>query len=218
MNLPDFLVEVSGDLRLAGYPVSLYHVVFCYNEGHSPKELHEEFPSVPQDLLHTVIDFYRQNKPEVDAFVARYEAELERRLSATQPGFDWQEVRRRRPDLAYLASGAPLPKLSVPLPNFLTEAPYGEILLTGHRIGLYHLVSHYQAGYTADMLHEQFPTLCLGLIGKVLAFYEENKAEVDAYVTAERADLDRQRAYLPTRLDLEELLRRRPDLARLRKS
>ena len=218
MNLPDFLVQVPGDIRLAGYPVSLYHVVFCYNQGHSPEELHEEFPSVPQDLLHTVIDFYRRNKPEVDGFVAQYEAELQRRLSATQPGFDWQEVRRRRPDLAYLTSGAALPRLSVKLPDFLTEAPYGEIRLTGHRIGLYHLVSPYREGHTAEMLHEQFPTLSLELIRKVLAFYEENKAEVDAYVAAEKAELDRQRAYLPTRLNLEELLRRRPDLARLRKS
>jgi uncharacterized protein (DUF433 family) len=103
------------------------------------------------------------------------------------------------------------------LPDFLTEIAYGEILLTGHRIGLYHVVRYYNDGYSPEMLHEQFPSLPLELIRKVVAFYHENQAEVDAYVAHEQAEIDRQRADPSRVLDVEELLKRRPDLARLRK-
>ena len=46
---------------------------------------------------------------------------------------------------------------------------------------------------------EQFPSLELELVRKVIAFYEENRAEVDVYVDAYQAELDRQEAaYVPS--------------------
>ena len=80
------------------------------------------------------------------------------------------------------------------LPEFLTEWPHGEIMLTGHRIGLYHLVHFYNEGYSPEMLAEQFPTLSLALIHKTIGYYLENKADVDAYVAKIRTALDQQRA------------------------
>jgi uncharacterized protein (DUF433 family) len=80
------------------------------------------------------------------------------------------------------------------LPDFLRQDTYGEIFLTGHRIGLYHVVHYYNQGYSPEMLVCQFPTLPLALVHKVIAFYLENKDEVDAYVAGVRAELDRQRA------------------------
>ena len=80
------------------------------------------------------------------------------------------------------------------LPAFLTEWPSGEVVLSGHRIGLYHVITFHYAGYSPEMLHEQFPTLSPALIGQVLAFYDANRAEVDGYVAACQARIDRQRA------------------------
>lgn len=80
------------------------------------------------------------------------------------------------------------------LPDFLHEAKYGEILLTGHRIGLYHVVKFYNEGYSPEMLLGQFPTLPLALIHKVIAFYLENRREVDDYVAWEDAAVAQQRA------------------------
>jgi uncharacterized protein (DUF433 family) len=93
------------------------------------------------------------------------------------------------------------------LPEFLTLWPFDEIMITGHRIGLYHVVSRYQEGMTAEQLHEQYPSLEPELIRKVLDFYHANQDEVDAYVAKARAELDRQEASAP-RPDLEELRRR----------
>jgi uncharacterized protein (DUF433 family) len=84
------------------------------------------------------------------------------------------------------------------LPDFLTQDPDGDILLTGHRIGLYTVIRLYREGRTEEQIAEELPTLPLELVIKVLAFYQANKAEVDAYMNAYQAELDRQEAaYVP---------------------
>jgi uncharacterized protein (DUF433 family) len=77
------------------------------------------------------------------------------------------------------------------LPEFLTLWPFDEIVLTGHRIGLMHVVDFYNDGYTPAMLHEQFPDLSPELIDKVLAFYAANREEVDQYCARCHEEMDR---------------------------
>jgi uncharacterized protein (DUF433 family) len=83
--------------------------------------------------------------------------------------------------------------MTMRIPEFLHEQD-GEVRLSGHRISLFHLLSFYQEGYSAEMLNEQFPTLPMALIHKVLGFYWENKAEFDATLPRTHARLDRARA------------------------
>jgi uncharacterized protein (DUF433 family) len=78
------------------------------------------------------------------------------------------------------------------LPEFHTEDGPDEIRLAGHRIGLYTVVRHYKEGRAAERIAEEFPTLSLALIFRVLAFYLENQAEVDEYVRRYSAVLERQ--------------------------
>src|SRR5262245_43629310 len=73
------------------------------------------------------------------------------------------------------------------LPDFLIDHPDGEIRVTGRRIGLYSVVRLYREGNTAEQIAEELD-LGLALVYKVLAFYLENQAEVDAYT----AELERQ--------------------------
>lgn len=80
------------------------------------------------------------------------------------------------------------------LPDFLTEWPGGDIMLNGHRIGLDLIVHFYNEGYSPEMLVGRFPTLPLALIYKVIAFYLENAAEVDAYVARKQSAAAEQRA------------------------
>jgi uncharacterized protein (DUF433 family) len=94
------------------------------------------------------------------------------------------------------------------VPDFLTRAADGEIRLAGHRIGLFHVLHYYHEGYAPEMLACQYPTLSLALIYKVLAWYLENQAEVDAYLAECRAEADRQRASNPRRVDMAALRRR----------
>jgi uncharacterized protein (DUF433 family) len=80
------------------------------------------------------------------------------------------------------------------LPDFLTLWPSGEIVLTGHRIGLYSVIDLAEQGCGPDEIHKEFPTLVLDLIRRVIGFHESHRAEVDAYVAEYRVDLDRQEA------------------------
>jgi uncharacterized protein (DUF433 family) len=94
------------------------------------------------------------------------------------------------------------------LPEFLVDHPDGEIRLTGHRIGLYHVVYFYNEGFSPEMLVGQFPTLPLALVHKVIAFYLENQAEVDAYVARHEAECERLRANAPASSGLVQLRQR----------
>jgi uncharacterized protein (DUF433 family) len=80
------------------------------------------------------------------------------------------------------------------LPDFLTLWPNDEVVVTGHRIGLYSIIDQFQQGCSVEEIHAEFPTLEPDLIQKVLAFHASHQAEVDAYVALYRAELDRQEA------------------------
>lgn len=94
------------------------------------------------------------------------------------------------------------------IPQFLTKTPDGEILLKGHRVGLFHVLHYYNEGYSPEMLVGQFPTLPLALIHKVIAFYLENRDDADAYVAGCRNELDRQRQASRRQLDYQTLRER----------
>jgi uncharacterized protein (DUF433 family) len=111
-----------------------------------------------------------------------------------------------------IPSGLPRRERDMNLPEFLTEVPGNDIRLTGHRISLYHLVEDFNAGYSAEKLSEEFPTLCLSLIQKVLAFYQENRAEVDEWGAKCKAEIEQRLANPAHVLDIEALKRRNPEL------
>jgi uncharacterized protein (DUF433 family) len=94
------------------------------------------------------------------------------------------------------------------LPDFLTRLPDGEILLTGHRIGLYTVVRCAKEGQSAEQIAAEFPTLRLALVQQVLTFVQANQAEVDAYFEAVRAEIERQAAAPQPGPDAAELRRR----------
>lgn len=82
------------------------------------------------------------------------------------------------------------------LPDCLEHAD-GDIRLTGHRLTLFHVLDRYQAGYSPEMIGEEFPTLPLALIHRVIAFYRDNQAQLDAYVSDCRKALDEHEAACP---------------------
>ncbi len=80
------------------------------------------------------------------------------------------------------------------LPDFLTRNSYGEIRLTGHRIGLLHVIDRYDEGCSPEEILREYPTLSLDLIRKVIAFSADHRVEVEAYIAAELAEIERQAA------------------------
>jgi uncharacterized protein (DUF433 family) len=83
MTLPDFLtLDPDGEIRLTGHRIGLFTILRLHFEGHSPGQIAEELPTVTQELIRQVLDFYRQNKAQTDAYFADYQAELDRQASA----------------------------------------------------------------------------------------------------------------------------------------
>jgi uncharacterized protein (DUF433 family) len=100
MNLPKFLIDHSdGEIRLTGHRISLYDVVSLYQEGYAPEMLHEEFPSVPLPLIRQVLDFYRENKDDVDVYVAEKRFALERLEASIPPSSTLLRLRRKLEDM-----------------------------------------------------------------------------------------------------------------------
>jgi uncharacterized protein (DUF433 family) len=101
------------------------------------------------------------------------------------------------------------------LPEFLVDRAEREIRLAGHRISLYQFDSFYQEGCTPEMLHEEFPSIPRSLIYRVIRFYHENQAEVDAYVAEQASVLERLEASTPPS---PALLDRRRKLEEMRRT
>src|SRR5262249_14202458 len=57
------------------------------------------------------------------------------------------------------------------LPDFLVEWPYGEIMLQGHRIGLYTVIRLHKEGLTPEQIEVELPPLSQQKILQVLDFY-----------------------------------------------
>jgi uncharacterized protein (DUF433 family) len=100
------------------------------------------------------------------------------------------------------------------LPEFLTRDELGSIRLTGQRVGLAHLLYGYNDGFSPEMLWSEYPAIPLALIHKVIAFYLENQAEVDAYLAQCQDTIEHQRRQPspgPTVAEMRQrLLARRP--------
>ena len=94
------------------------------------------------------------------------------------------------------------------LPPCLHWHTDGEIRLVGHRIGLHQFLYYYNQGFTAEMMLCQFPTLELATIHKVIAFYLDNRAEVDRYAAQYQAELDALRAAGPHAPSVAEIRKR----------
>ena len=97
------------------------------------------------------------------------------------------------------------------LPDYLETDDGGFIHMTGHRIGLHNLVRMYADGSSPEMIAAHYPSLPLALIHRVIAFYLENQADVDAYVAAHGQEIDRQIAAgqkAPSIVELRQRLER----------
>ena len=104
------------------------------------------------------------------------------------------------------------------LPEFLVEETAAAIQVAGHRIGLEHVVHFYREGYSAEGLLDQFPSLTLPLIHKIIAFYLENRASVDEYVERARSAIHTQASAGARGPEVAELQRRYEAMQRARAS
>ena len=94
MNQPEALIRLlpsclhwspDGEIRIVGRRIGLFHILKAHRvRGESPERIAEEFDLAPA-LVAEVLAFTDRHRPEVDADVADYQAELDRQFAAYQP-------------------------------------------------------------------------------------------------------------------------------------
>lgn len=98
--------------------------------------------------------------------------------------------------------------MNMTLPEFLTRDAYGSIQVRAHRIGLEHLIGEYNEGASAEEIAEEYPSLSLSLVHRIISFYLDNRTDVDRYIAECRAECERHRSAASNGPTLEELRRR----------
>jgi uncharacterized protein (DUF433 family) len=67
----------NGTIRVIGSRVSLDTIIVRMQEGDTPEEIHEGFPTVTLAQINTIIDWYFNNQVEADQYLQEEEAEAE---------------------------------------------------------------------------------------------------------------------------------------------
>lgn len=76
--IPKPVRSVEGVLKVGDTRVSLDTVVFHFNKGATAAEIQDQYDSMSLAQVHAAIAYYLHNKAEVDAYLARHEADRER--------------------------------------------------------------------------------------------------------------------------------------------
>jgi uncharacterized protein (DUF433 family) len=66
--------ESSGTIRIGSTRVTLDTLVVAHNRGENITEIHEGFPTLSQDEIRLTIEWYLNNRVEVDNYLAVREA------------------------------------------------------------------------------------------------------------------------------------------------
>ncbi|HVX86086.1 MAG TPA: DUF433 domain-containing protein [Phycisphaerae bacterium] len=93
--LPDFLTRVDGELRITGHRISLPEILWEYNEGRSAEELVLRFPTLKLATIHKAIAFYLDHQPDLDAYLAAREGEMEQQRAGSPASPSLAELQRR---------------------------------------------------------------------------------------------------------------------------
>jgi uncharacterized protein (DUF433 family) len=77
--------DQAGVLRIAGTRVSLDSVVYAFDEGATPEEIAQAFPTLDLAAIYSVVGFYLQNRAEVEQYLGHRKvqrAELKREIES----------------------------------------------------------------------------------------------------------------------------------------
>ncbi len=94
-NLPEFLEETDGEVRVSGHRIGLYHVLREYNEGSDPAQIALRFPTLKLATVYKIIAFYLDNQPAVDAYLNEYRQAAEGLALKASAGPSLAELQNR---------------------------------------------------------------------------------------------------------------------------
>jgi uncharacterized protein (DUF433 family) len=82
-------------LRVAGTRVSLDSVVFAFEEGATPEEIAQDFPTLDLAAIYSVLGYYLQHRAEVGQYLERRKVEREEMRKEVEARFNPHGFRER---------------------------------------------------------------------------------------------------------------------------
>ena len=101
----------------------------------------------------------------------------------------------------------------------LVQLENGAVRVRNSRVTLETIVHRMQMGDTAEEINDGFPTVSVSTIKEILAWYFDNKADVDEYIRQGEEETERIFQWFESRpgykkVSREELLRRKAELTK----
>jgi uncharacterized protein (DUF433 family) len=90
----------------------------------------------------------------------------------------------------------------------LEEDADGTIRVENTRVTLDTVVLSFREGATAEEIVESFPAISLASVYAAIAFYLQNRAEIDAYLKRREGDAERLRMAIESRPEAKEFRER----------
>jgi uncharacterized protein (DUF433 family) len=87
--------DEAGVLRVAGTRVSLDSVIFAFDEGATPEEIAQDFPTLDLADIYSVVGYYLQNRAEVEEYLKQRNVQREGLKKEIESKFNSQGLRER---------------------------------------------------------------------------------------------------------------------------
>ncbi len=98
--LEDYFEFLSpDDIRIKGHRIGIDNVIDYYQQGYTPEQIREHFPSLSLEKIYATVTYYLHNKEDVDAYMERLNAWRSERYSewrSAQPSPIIQRLRAIR--------------------------------------------------------------------------------------------------------------------------
>ena len=87
--------DQAGVLRIAGTRVSLDSVIYAFDEGATPEEIVQQYPTLSLADTYSVIGYYLQNRAEVENYLEQRKVQREELKKEIESRFNPHGLRER---------------------------------------------------------------------------------------------------------------------------
>ena len=87
--------DQAGVLRVTGTRVSLDSVIYAFNEGATPEEIVQQYPTLDLRDVYAVVSYYLQNQGEVEKYLGERQVRRQELKKELESRFDPRGVRER---------------------------------------------------------------------------------------------------------------------------
>jgi uncharacterized protein (DUF433 family) len=88
-------MDEAGVLRVAGTRVSLDSVIYAFDEGATPEEIAQQYPTLDLAAIYSVISYYLQNRVEVEEYLKQRKVERQELKNEIEARFNPHGLRER---------------------------------------------------------------------------------------------------------------------------